>query len=142
MTGTDKDKGNHIPGKDAPATKYKQDDFINGTAPYEDVYKSHGNQFKEMQAIDNMDKLARSVKFIGFRGRYQAYCRSLKSIAPADAENISRFDEQPLELDTGEWRTDESGVWKYAPQGGVEIACPHPIMPVERLRNIDTGELK
>ncbi|MBW7573892.1 DUF927 domain-containing protein [Caproiciproducens faecalis] len=89
-----------------------------------------------------MEVTAKSVGVIGFKGLYQDYVKSLKSIASPDAENVSQFSDQPLELDTGEWKSDESGVWKYAPQGGIETACPHPIMPVERLRNIDTGELK
>jgi uncharacterized protein (DUF927 family) len=54
---------------------------------------------------------------------------------------ISNFEDQPLELDTGDWKSDETGVWRQG-MGGVEIACTHPIMPVQRLRNIDTGELK
>lgn len=33
-------------------------------------------------------------------------------------------------------------MWKYGGMGGIEIACSHPIVPVERLKNIDTGELK
>jgi len=44
-----------------------------------------------------------------------------------------------MELDTGEWLVDDYGVRK---QYEDEIACPHPIWPVERLKNIDTGEMK
>lgn len=136
MTGTDKNK------IDAPATKYTQEDFLNGTAPFEEVYKVHGDQFKEERAIRAMEIQAKAVGVIGFKGMYQKYVRSLNSLIPMDAENISDFAEQPITLDTGEWHADETGVWKYAPQGGIEIACTHPIMPIERLRNIDTGELK
>jgi len=89
-----------------------------------------------------MEIQAKSVGIIGFKGMYQKYKKSLKSLVPMDAENLSNFAEQPIMLDTGEWHGDESGVWKYAPQGGTEVACTHPIMPIERLRNIDTGELK
>lgn len=138
MTGTDKDKGD----KDAPVTKYTQEDFLTGTAPYEEVYKLHGDPFKESRAISAMEIQARRVGVLGFKGMYQKYVRKLKSIVPMDAQNLSNFSEQPLTLDTGEWETDETGVWRRAPMGGVEIACSHPIMPVERLRNIDTGELK
>ena len=56
-------------------------------------------------------------------------------------ENITQFDSQLMELSTGDWIADDSGIWKYGSQGN-EIACSHPIMPIERLRNIDTGELK
>lgn len=136
MTGTDKEK------IDAPATKYTQEDFLTGTAPFEEVYKVHGDPFKEERAVAAMDLQAKAVGVIGFKGMYQKYKKSLKSMVPMDAENLSDFAEQPITLDTGEWHGDESGVWKYAPQGGIEVACTHPIMPIERLRNIDTGELK
>lgn len=139
MTGTDKDKADKT---DAPATKYTLEDFETGTAPYEAVFQYHGNAFKEKTEIGQMDKIAHEVGFKSFPGKYQAYCKSIKSLSIVDAENLSDFAEQPITLDTGEWRGDESGVWKYAPQGGIEIACPHPILPIERLRNIDTGELK
>ena len=138
MTGTDKDK----PQITAPAPKYTQDDFLHGTAPFEEVYRLHNDPFAEDRAVSKMEIQAKSVGVIGFKGMYQKYKKSLKSLVPMDAENLSDFAEQPLTLDTGEWHCDESGVSKYAPQGGMEIACTHPIMPTERLRNIDTGELK
>lgn len=136
MTGTDKDN------TDAPATKYTQQDFLTGTAPFEEVYKLRDDPFKEDRAVAAMEIQAKTVGVLGFKGMYQKYKKSLKSLVPMDAENLSDFAEQPLTLDTGEWHGDESGVWKYAPQGGTEIACTHPILPIERLRNIDTGELK
>lgn len=138
MTGTDKDKTLVT----APAPKYSLEDFETETAPYEEVYQFHKNSFKEKTEIGEMDKIARSVGFRTFCGKYQAYCKSIKSLSIVDAENLSDFAEQPITLDTGEWHGDEFGVWKYAPQGGTEIACTHPIMPTERLRNVDTGELK
>lgn len=123
-------------------TEYTQEDFLNGTAPFEEIYALHDDPFKEERAVAAMDLQAKAVGVIGFKGMYQKYKKSLKSMVPMDAENLSDFAEQPITLDTGEWHGDESGVWKYAPQGGIEVACTHPIMPIERLRNIDTGELK
>lgn len=136
MTGTDKNNS------DAPATKYTQDDFLSGTAPFEEVYQYKDDPFKEERAIRSMEAEAKSVGILGFKGMYQKYKKSLKSIIPMDALNLSDFDEQPITLDTGEWHADETGVWKCAPQGGIEVACTHPVLPIERLRNIDTGELK
>lgn len=121
---------------------YTQDDFLNTTGPFEEIYKIHDNSFQESRAIAAMEIKAKSVNVIGFKGMYQKYVKSLKSLTSPDAENVSQFSEQPIELDTGEWKSDESGVYRYAAMGGIEIACPHPIMPIERLRNIDTGELK
>lgn len=136
MTGTEKDI------TDAPATKYTREDFLTGTAPFEEIYALRDDPFKEERAVAVMEIQAKAAGVNGFKGMYQKYKKALKSLVPMDAENLSDFAEQPMTLDTGEWHGDESGVWKYAPQGGMEIACTHPIMPIERLRNIDTGELK
>lgn len=142
MTGTDNDSHGPNSSDDAPATKYTQNDFLHGTAPFEEIYKLKEDPFKEERAVAEMEIQAKAVGVIGFKGMYQKYKKALKSIVPMDAENLSNFSDQPCELDTCEWHGDETGVWKYAPQGGIEIACTHPILPIERLRNIDTGELK
>lgn len=136
MTGTDKDNTN------TPVTEYTQNDFLDGTAPFEEIYALHDDPFAEERATRAMEIRAKAVGVIGFKGMYQKYKRSLNSMIPRDAENLSDFAEQPVTLDTGEWRGDETGVWKYGQQNGIEVACTHPIMPIERLRNIDTGELK
>lgn len=128
--------------KSTVCPEFTQEDFTNSTKPFEWVYQFHNSQFEEGRAVSAAIVRAKAVGVIGFKGIYEKYKRSLNALAPADAENISNFDDQPLELDTGDWKTDESGAWRYAPMGGIEVACTHPIMPVERLRNIDTGELK
>lgn len=43
-----------------------------------------------------------------------------------------------LPLQCGEWECSEHGVSRNTMKGK-EVACSHPIFPVERLRNIDTG---
>ena len=63
------------------------------------------------------------------------------AIAKPEAE-ITAFEDQELELDAGDWKTSENGVWRYGAMGGIEIACPHPITIKARLKNIDTGEVK
>ncbi|MHC1696430.1 MAG: DUF927 domain-containing protein [Eubacteriales bacterium] len=84
-----------------------------------------------------------------FKKRLREYRKSLKAVAQqsgAVMDEITQFDEQGAvinqELYTGEWQTSEAGIWKYGSMGGIEYACTHPIIPVERLKNIDTGELK
>ena len=52
------------------------------------------------------------------------------------------FSKQPIVLNCGEWTADDSGVYYYDKRGNKVLACSHPIMPIRRLRNIDTGEIK
>ena len=123
---------------------YTAADFLDTTKPYEAVYAKHGSPFEEDRMLERMAKVAQALKVPNFRKMYSSYVKSLKQAAGEMAiDNVAQFDQQELELITGDWNADDTGVWKYGGYGGTyEIACTHPIMPVERLRNIDTGELK
>lgn len=73
---------------------------------------------------------------------YKKYIESLKAQAgTVYVDNVTNFTGQPLELNAGDWDATDLGVYR---RNGFadELACPHPIMPVERLINIDTGEEK
>lgn len=87
----------------------------------------------------SMVKYAKSQGFTGFKRTYKSYCDSLKQAADTiHVDNTTQFSGQPLELDAGDWEADDLGITK---QNGLfsVTACPHPVMPVERLVNIDTG---
>lgn len=89
--------------------------------------------------------LADELKFKGFKGLFRLYKKKLREISlPMVTEDgISEFGDQPFELNTGEWTADEGGVWRYGgSNGNVIYACSHPIMPVQRLRGVDTGLIK
>lgn len=55
----------------------------------------------------------------------------------------TRFTEQPLELDCGEWQADDLGVRTVRYDKNFTkvpvTACSHPILPVEILKNVDTA---
>lgn len=88
------------------------------------------------------DYAARECKFKAFRKTLKQYRESLRkasSSALTPYANVSEIEGQDMELDTGDWIVDDYGVRK---QYDGEIACPHPIWPIERLKNIDTGEMK
>lgn len=95
--------------------------------------------------LERLARVAKSVKFDGFKMHFRQYIASLKSAeeptSEAEDQPYSAFDDQPLELFTGDWRTDNTGVWHY--QGnGKEYACSHPIMPVQILKSVDTRRYK
>ena len=46
-----------------------------------------------------------------------------------------------MDLDSGDWIANDYGISRPGTYGE-EIACPHPVMPVERLVNIDTNIVK
>jgi molybdopterin-binding protein len=55
-------------------------------------------------------------------------------------ENSTQFDGQEIELFSGEYVCDDLGVMIQDKYGFDQIICRHPIMPIQRLCNVDTGE--
>jgi len=120
---------------------YESDDFLR-TAPYEELYKLHNEPFVHAAKMEELATYALSKGFKGFKTMYKKYIESLK--AQSDTiyiDNVTSFSGQPLELNAGDWEAGDDGIYKKAGFNN-EVACPHPIMPVERLVNIDTGEEK
>lgn len=92
-----------------------------------------------------MAALASELHFKDFKKLLNLYKKKLREISlpVVQEDGISEFGEQPFELNTGEWTADESGVWRYGGSGGnTVVACSHPIMPIQRLRGVDTGLIK
>ena len=58
----------------------------------------------------------------------------------------TRFTGQPFALNCGDWQAGDDGVYKISVNAKGEVsrimACPHPIMPVERLNNLDEEKEK
>jgi len=121
---------------------YTAEDFYTLT-PYEAVTKIN-DPFEREIAIKQLGIYAKAIGFKdGFTKMYKAYEKSRKAMMlSVSDENFTEFEHSALELYTGEWQANESGVYKYGQNGIIEYACTHPIQPVERLHNIDTGELK
>ncbi len=55
-----------------------------------------------------------------------------------DNINVTHFTDSPITLHCGDWQADNNGI--YTKEG--KLVCPHPILPVERLVNIDNGTEK
>lgn len=124
---------------DLAVTSYTKDDFLDSVAPYEALYQHIDDRFKLERELEKMSDIARNCGVKNFKTLFKGYCKKMKQSAHESyAENVTNFDGQQLELITGEWRADEFGVTKDGPFGEV-WACVHPIMPVKRLVNVDSG---
>ena len=120
---------------------FEKDDFLT-TTPYEALYAYHKEPFTHAAKMEELAAYSVSKGFKGFKTMYKKYVESLKAQSGTIyIDNVTNFTNQPLELNAGDWEADDGGIFK---QNGYndEVACPHPIMPVERLVNIDTGEEK
>lgn len=128
-----------------PNWHYTLEDFLYTTAPYEELAEYADNPFVHQRMIEAMSRYAASLGFRQLKLMYREYNKVVKASSAGGTiyvgDNPTRFDGQPLELNAGDWEADDGGIRRT--YGGVEcVACPHPVMPVERLVNIDTGEEK
>lgn len=117
--------------------EFTADDFLKTLAPFEFVYSFHNNKFIETRAIQLVSQVAQACKIRNFKSMYEDYLRSIQQLH-GDMVHYTEFENQPFQLLCGDWQADNTGVYGMG-NYGMELACPHPIMPVQRLINIDTG---
>ena len=119
------------------------DDFDSGRVF--EYLTSIRDPYEQGMAERRMADKAKECGFKDFKKLLSLYKKKLKAAAMPmiQDDGISEFGDQPFELNTGEWHADETGIWKYGGSNGNIIwACSHPIMPVQRLRGVDTGLIK
>lgn len=103
------------------------------------------NSSDKTRIVEKLRNKARELKVLRafnsiFKQKNQEYIQNLKS----RGGNIVKFTDCPIEnLKCGQWNADDTGVYKidYNPtMPSIKIkACPHPILPVEIINNIDTN---
>ena len=118
--------------------EFEKADFLT-TAPYEALYQYHTQPFTHAAKLEEMVACAKKAGFNGVKTMYRRYVESLKIQSNTIyIDNETQFSDSPLVLDAGEWETDDEGIRKKFGYD-TAVACSHPILPVERLVNIDTG---
>lgn len=118
---------------------FTKEDFLNTPDPYEAVYATKDDPFLHAQMKAKYSDLARSVGVRNFNTLYNGYEKQQSMVGKTVyVGNPTNFEGQELELNAGEWTADDGGIYGY--NGHEQIcACVHPIMPVMRLVNVDTG---
>ncbi|MFA5636263.1 MAG: DUF927 domain-containing protein [Anaerovoracaceae bacterium] len=109
-------------------------------APFEYIYGLREDKFRQHTELGKLADAGKRVGVHDVKGRYQSYVETINGMRPTDY-SVTEFGDAPggLELQIGRWNGDESGVWRAGHKGEMEQACSHPIMPIERFRNVDTG---
>lgn len=121
---------------------YNKYDFLTGTAPYEELYAIE-DELTRQQAKLRMKEYAKTVGVgaADFERLNRAFQQSVRQYSqPEVIGRITSFPGQPLQLCCGKWQGDGTGIWRENGNGAKVYACPHPILPVERLTDLDTGE--
>lgn len=124
---------------------WAEEDYLMSTEPYEWLYQFRDNSF----VLERMKTLmAKAAKEAGVKNFPSLWRRYLETQMGGNTErsllmNVTEFgDDQPLQLKCGDYDCAPSGITLFSQQGYVVRVCPHPIMPVKRLVNIETGEVK
>lgn len=119
---------------------YSADDYYNSSAPYEFLYQWHDDKFMLSQMREKLKAQAASVGVRGFVGLWNSYLETIQSQRGIKLDNATDFDGQDMELLSGQYICNENGVSIIDKYGYEQVICRHPIMPVMRLVNIDSGE--
>lgn len=89
-----------------------------------------------------LEKFTARGKELGFRGvktRWEGYVREVRPLPRVvGSELTTTFPGQSMALKVASWTCDETGIWTTDIRGRA-YACSHPIMPVERIINVDSG---
>lgn len=117
---------------------YTRDDYLTTTKPFEYLYAHRENKFELKQLLGLMSAQAQSVGIRNLAALFKAYVETVSgTVAPGF--NRTDFTGQSLELDCGSWSATDTGIYGTDKLGFEIVACYHPIMPIQRLINIDTG---
>lgn len=126
-----------------PLKEYTKEEF-NTEVPYEFLYSFRDDGFKYMQLFNDLSANANKVGFRRFGTMVKAYFgqhgdkKSMNSVV----NNVTNFKDQPIELYTGDWIANDEGILRRNDKQGVDVACTHPILPVQRLINIEDGSVR
>ena len=119
---------------------YTVDDYYNSSAPYEWLYQFKSDKFKLKQMTQKMKEKAGAVGVKCFIALFNSYCEMQAQRSGEMLSNSTQFDGQDMELFSGEYICDETGVFVHDKFGYEQNICRHPIMPIQRLCNVDSGE--
>lgn len=119
---------------------YSVDEYYNSSEPYEFLYQFKDDKFLLRQMCEKMKAKAGALGVKAFMSLWNAYCEMMANKNGMKLDNATNFDGQPLELFSGEYICDEYGVVIQDKYGYEQPICRHPILPVQRLVNIDSGE--
>ena len=120
---------------------YTRDDYLTTTKPLEYLYAHKENKFEMRQLMGRMSIQAQAVGVRNLATLFKDYIETVSgTVTPGF--NRTDFTGQEMELDCGGWTATDTGIYGTDKMGFEIVACYHPIMPVQRLVNVDTREHK
>lgn len=120
-------------------SSWQASDYRENTTPFEWLYQFKDNKFKLAQLREQIKVAAGAVGVKNFVALWNAYLSTMQAQRRTSSGNVTEFDGQEMELECGEWFAGDYGISFIDRMGFETVACNHPVMPVQRLINIDTG---
>ncbi len=112
------------------------------TTPFDWLYQYKDNKFVLAQLREKIKVHAGEVGVKNFVTLWKAYLETQNKNNYILNDRTTDCSDQPVELYCGEYTCDDYGISCIDRFGGENIVCRHPIMPIRRLSNIDTGEIR
>ena len=127
--------------------EYTREDFTDGEQPFKLPMLYNRDVLKQAQIIEKISEQAKSVGITNYKTMLRNYTKAAHSPFEvdiiADRSYFTAFPDQPLVLECGEkYICDDRGVQVISENGHYKAVCSQPIMPVEILKNLDTGVYK
>jgi len=121
--------------------EFDYDDYLNSDEPMK-LLARITSPYQRERTLTRMDEHAKALGYKRVRKDWAAYTGEQKAMRHSDENTVGDLPAKyGLELDCGAWISDRNGVRFW--QGETEVVvCPHPIFPVERFEDIETGEQK
>lgn len=120
--------------------QYTAAQYLDTSEPYEWLYQYKDNKFMLRQLVQKLKAQAGELGVRCFVALWDAYCETQAQKRGEIMENSTEFDGQQIELFSGEYFCTNCGVYVNDKFGYEQPVCRHPIMPIQRLVNIDSGE--
>lgn len=128
-----------------PLPDWTEEDFTKSSVPHAWVMEQGGGDpYKTLRYRDMAAAAAKKLGIRNFVSQYNKYAASHRSEIDAPVRgNASDFEGQPMELLVGDYiATDATGIVLPDRFRDTVQVCCHPIMPIKRLINVDTGEVQ
>lgn len=119
--------------------EFTKEDFLESTEPYEYMYQFKDDPFTYGRKLEMLSESAKAQGVRNFKTLLKGYMMVQTKNNVVFSNNATNFDGQELELSCGRWYADDNGIYMIGSQGEELEACNHPLLPVLRLVNIDTG---
>lgn len=139
----------NMPSKPVELVLFTKEDFETTEKPYEYLWNLRNNPLRQQQELDRFSRLAKTYGITNFKTLWKSYLQTVHANQKmVENENCVEWDMGDLmdsdveKFHSGQYICVDDGVYYVHPAFGQITVCPHPIMPIERIVNIDSGECK